>query len=150
MWRHCRRNCSQCLLPKWRRVEICVCPPKTGSCWGPERTCRFGHLVVAPPVTAGVAAVVAGLARPTSYRGEDTGLLLLLQVPAGNMSCQAEAEPAVAELSTFQDYLGKTVVVTAVTFAVVRFLLRLLLLDCLLVHQLDLHGRYFGSDEGSG
>ncbi len=115
---------------------------------GPERMCRSGHLVAAPPVTVEVVAVAAGLAEPVSCWEEGTGLLLLLWVPAGNTSCQAETEPAVAESSTFQDYLGRTVVAVA-SYAVVLFLLRFLLLDSLLVLRLDLRGRCLGLDEGS-
>ncbi len=98
-------------------------------------------------MTVGVAVVAAGLAGPTSCWGEGTGFLLLLRVPAGGIACQAEAEPAVAESSTFRDYLGKAVAVAI--FAVVLFLLRFLLLDCLLVLRLDLRGRCLGLDEGS-
>ena len=53
-------------------------------------------------MTVGVAVVAAGLVGSISCWGE--GLLLLL-ILAGNTSCQAEAEPAVAESDTFQDYL---------------------------------------------
>ncbi len=42
------------------------------------------------------------------------------------------------------------VVVAVANFAVILFLLRFLLLDCLLVLSLDLCGRCLGSDKGSG
>ncbi len=59
---------------------------------------------MALPVTVGVAVVAAaGLAGPMPCEREGTLLLLLLRVPAGNMVYQAEAEPAVAESSTFPD-----------------------------------------------
>ena len=93
----------------------------------------------------GVVGIAAGLAVPTLFLREDTVLLLLLRVPAGNVSSQAEAESALAELCTFHDYLGIVVVVVA-SFAMVLFLLCFLLLNCLLILRLDLHGRCLGPD----